>query len=102
MFSFLHTKKDPFTVRREYGIPDKVNFSIRLKDNGWFVVTSPELPGFITQARDAEELLEMVNDAVLTYFDVPESESSAIFDYLSIEGHGTIMSKKLENKLQTA
>lgn len=93
MFSFFSSKKDPFQVRKEYNIPTKVQLSIQITPDGWFLVTSPELPGLITQARNAKELLEMVNDAILTYFDVPKKEADEIFNFVNIDGYGSISRK---------
>lgn len=96
MFEFLFTKqKTPSEIKREYGIPDKINLSIEITADGWFLVTSPELPGLITQVRNAKELIIMVNDAILTYFDVPKCEANEIFNVISMDGHGTILSKKV-------
>ena len=95
MFKFLFTKqKTPAEIKKKYGIPDKINLSFEITADGWFLVTSPELPGLITQARNAKELIIMVNDAILTYFDVPKREANEIFNVISIDGHGTILSKK--------
>lgn len=95
MFKFLFNKKKTSAeIKREYGIPDKINLSIEITSDGWFLVTSPELPGLTTQARNAKELIVMVNDAILTYFDVPKREAKEIFNVISIDGHGTILSKK--------
>jgi hypothetical protein len=47
----------------------------------------------VTRARNAKELLEMVNDAILTYYDVPEKEAKNIFDTIKIEGLGIVANK---------
>jgi len=67
-------------------MPDSLQLSVKLTPEGWFVVTSPELPGLITQAESREELIEMVNDAVLTYFDVPKRYADIVYDQLKIGG----------------
>lgn len=72
--------RDPLDVKRAYGLPEEINLNVRLSDDGWFVVSSPEFPGLVTQARDRDELIEMVNDAVLTHFDVPKREADIVYD----------------------
>jgi len=42
------------------------------------VVTSLDLPGFITQAKNNKKLPEVISDAVLCYFDVPNSEGGLL------------------------
>jgi len=80
-------------VRKKYSIPDKIKLTIEITLDGWFLVRAPELPGLATQARNAKELLEMVNDAILTYYDVPEKEAKSAFDSIKIEGFGVIANK---------
>ena len=45
---------------------------IATKTSDGFFAEVKELPHCHTQAKTFHELVEMVNDAVLTYFDVPE------------------------------
>ena len=75
--------QDPALVKRGYGIPDKINLNVRVTPNGWLVATSAELPGLVTQAKNQEELIVMINDAVLAYFDVPKKDADMIYDQLS-------------------
>lgn len=86
IFRTLFPHHDPTEVRQRYGLPERLSLSIRLTERGWLVATSPDLPGLITQARNEQELLEMVNDAVLTYFDVPRREADIIYDRLDHQG----------------
>ena len=67
MFFPAHTAIE---IVREYKIPEKINFKFQSK-NGWIIATSPDLPGFVTEAKNSTELLGMLNDGILTYFDVP-------------------------------
>lgn len=101
VLDFLFPKENPVIIKERYNIPDKVRLSFELTKDGWFLVTSPDLPGLITQARDQKELLEMVNDAILTYFDVPENECSEVFDKIHLEGFGAILSEKAKKVLAT-
>lgn len=75
----IYTCNDPISVKRQYGLPETINLTVRFQD-GWFVATSSELPGLITQAKDQQELIAMVNDAVLTYFDVPKRTADIVYN----------------------
>ncbi len=87
---FVLNRKPAGEIRREYNIPEKINFVFNIKSGGWLVVTSPDLPGLITEAKDFKSLMRMVNDAVLTYFDVPKHKADEVFSQLTINGVGTI------------
>ncbi len=88
IYRFIFPAQEEGAVRKQYGIPNKINLNLELKD-GCFVITSSDLPGFITQARNTEELLDMVNDAVLTYYDVPKRASDFVYNKIDIHGMGT-------------
>jgi len=75
----------PHQVRAKYNIPNQINLDIEYKKNGWLVITSPDLPGLITQAKNQKQLYTMLNEAVLTYFDVPQNEAGEAFN--TIESH---------------
>lgn len=95
------TQKNPAEVRATYHIPERIRLAVEVTPDGWFLVTSPDLPGLVTQGRDAKELLEMVNDAVLTYYDVPRREAASIFNRIAIDGYGMITNGKPEPQLAT-
>ena len=97
MLRLIYPHKDPAVIKRKYNMPDTINLSVRLTPEGYFVVTSHDLPGLVTEARDHQELIEMVNDAVLTYFDVPKREADIIYNQFNI-GDRVI---QYEGKLQT-
>ncbi len=99
IYRLVIPQRHPEEIIRQYHIPRALNIQIRLTEEGWFVATIPELPGLVTQARSQQELLEMVNDAVLTYFDVPKREADIVFDKLKIEGMGEV---QYEGQLRTA
>ena len=84
LFRFLFPQASPEEIKHKYHLPENLNLNIELTKDGWYVVESPDLPGLITQARNRQELLDMVNDAVLTYFDVPKREADYIYDELRI------------------
>jgi predicted RNase H-like HicB family nuclease len=77
---------DKMEIQRRYGLPETLNLSFRITSDGWFAVSSSDLPGFVTQARSREELLEALNDAVLTYFNVPQHCGDVVYDKLNIGG----------------
>lgn len=79
IYRFFSSARDPEEVRRAYGIPDNITFHFEARADGWMVITSDQLPGLVTEGRDFQELLEMFNDAVLTYFDVPRRDADIIF-----------------------
>ncbi|MFH1404799.1 MAG: hypothetical protein ABIH21_01715 [Patescibacteria group bacterium] len=76
--------EDPAQIKREYKLPETINFSLRLTPEGWFVVTMPDHPGLVTQAKSHKELIEMINDAVLTYYNVPKRKADIIYDRINI------------------
>ena len=80
VFRLVYSHRNPAEIKREYGIPEFLNINVRISKDGWFIVSSPELPGLVTQAKDHQELIVMINDAVLTYFDVPRKEADIIYD----------------------
>lgn len=56
----------------KYKLPDKIEVEIKDGEDGHYFAKIKNLPGCITQAQNAQELLEMVNDAIYTYFEIPE------------------------------
>ena len=83
IFRLLYPHKNPAIIKQEYGIPETLNINVRISKDGWFIVSSSEFPGLITQAKDHQELIEMINDAVLTYFDVPRKEADIIYNQVN-------------------
>lgn len=94
-------QKDPNYIRQEYNIPDKIDWEIQLHRQG-LVATSKSLPGLVTNASNPEELLEMMNDAVLEYFNVSKLDSDYVFDTLNLMGHGTVCIKQAKKQEQYA
>jgi len=86
---------------KEHRIPNEIGWKIELNEKG-LVATSDQLPGLVTNAKDPEELLEMINDAVLEYFDVSKIESDYVFDRLNVHGQGTVLLKRAAEKKQYA
>lgn len=99
IYRFFVPQANPREIKKKYGIPDQLDFSIEITRDGWFVAECKSLPGLFTQARSEQELLDMVNDAVLTYFGVPKKESDYIFNEFRLPNNETV---RYEAKLQTA
>lgn len=87
-FRYFFPEQNPIQIKKKYGIPEKINFNIERKPSGWFVITSPDLPGLISQCKNLDELIDVYNDAVLTYFDVPKKESDYVFNELNLHEFG--------------
>ena len=92
-FRYFFPETHPFQVKKKYEIPEKIDFNVTRKPNGFFVITSPDLPGLVSQCKNLDELMEMYNDAILTYFDVPKRESDYVFDELNLHGLGQMKVK---------
>jgi predicted RNase H-like HicB family nuclease len=103
IYRFFYPEKAIHAVKAEYDIPDKINININITPDGWFVATSPDLPGLITEAASHDELLDNFNDAVLSYFDVPKRVSDCVFDELTFEtSQGRAVIRKKHKNLQLA
>ena len=98
IFRYFVMQKEPSDIKKKYGIPDKLDWVVELTPDGWFVAECKEIPGIFTQAQSKKELLAMVNDAVLTYFDVPKRESDYVFNEFSLAGGEVI---RYDAQLQT-
>ena len=49
-------------------------------EDGWIVVTCPEVPGAISQGRDMKEAREMIRDAVRMLLEVNREEAEKDFE----------------------
>lgn len=80
-------------VHYQSQLPTSIEVRIgKSKDGGcWVKILS--LPGCFTQAKNAEELFVMVNDAVFTYLDIPEDYFPFLPRYFPAE--------KMKKKIQT-
>ena len=90
--------KIQFLLNGNMVCPIKLTFRYKISADGWFVVTSPDLPGLVTQARSQSELIEMVNDAVLTYFDVPKTKADIVYDQFNLGGELVQYQGQLQTK----
>lgn len=89
LFRLVFPARHPADIARDYNIPRQIRFKFQSK-NGWIIATSDDLPGFITEARNPQELLEMLNDGILTYFDVPRRVGDVVHNQMTIDGYGTV------------
>lgn len=88
---------NPQEIKREYKLPETINFTLKMTPDGWFVVTIPDHPGLITEANSHQSLVEMINDAVLTYYDVPKRKADIVYDRFDV-GNAVI---QYQGQLQT-
>lgn len=98
VYRYFVAQKNPTDIKKKYGIPDKLDWTIEITPDGWFIAECKELPGIFTQAQSKKELLDMVNDAVLTYFSVPKRESDFIYNEFRMANNEVI---RYEAQLQT-
>ena len=101
LFRLFFPQKDPKYIKRVNNIPDTINWKIELNQFG-LIATSEELPGLVTNGKNPEKLLEMINDAVLEYFNVSKMDSDFIFNSLNLSGHGTVRLKQAKEKRRFA
>ena len=62
--------------------PNEIEVKVRRSIDGGFCAEVLTFPRVITEADTLTELIEMVNDAVLNYFEIPEKYSSFVPNYL--------------------
>lgn len=53
-------------------LPREIEVEVNRAEEGGFWARALKYPGLVTQAENFFELTEMLNDAILVYFDVPE------------------------------
>ena len=66
-------------------LPDSLEVEIKESKGGGFYAVVKNLPGCITQADSGQELYEMVNDAVYTYFQIPREYAPYVRSYIPSE-----------------
>lgn len=62
--------------------PKEIAVKIHRSEDGGFVAEVLTFPGVVTEADTFSELIEMANDAVLSYFEVPEKYAPFVANYL--------------------
>ncbi|OGD85647.1 hypothetical protein A2696_03155 [Candidatus Curtissbacteria bacterium RIFCSPHIGHO2_01_FULL_41_13] len=63
------------SLKDKYKLPDKLKVLIIKSKSGGLTAKLVDYPGCITHAQSMGELIENLNDAVLTYFEVPRNEA---------------------------
>ncbi len=63
--------------------PGEVTVRVHRSDNGMYCAQVVTFPGCFTESDTFSGLIEMVNDAVRTYFEIPEKYLSFMPDYLA-------------------
>jgi len=97
IFRLIYPAQHPQQIKESYGIPEKLELDITFTSDGYFILTSKDLPGLITEAENGKELIKMFNDAILTYYDVPRREGDMVYNSMNINGHGIF--KIADNKV---
>ncbi len=62
--------------------PQEITVSVRRSEDGGFSAEILSYPRTLTEGETFSELLEMLNDALYTYFDIPEKYVSFMPTYL--------------------
>ena len=73
-------KKEIYRLRALF--PDKVGVRVRRSKDGGFSAEVTAFPGVFTEADTFSELMGMINDAVMTYFEVPAKYVSFMPNYI--------------------
>ena len=74
MFNLFRTRVIPEALIAYKGrFPEELEVSIKPSQDRGYIIYVKNLPGCITQAETGQEIFEMVNDAVYTYLQIPES-----------------------------
>ena len=63
------------SLKDKYKLPDKLKVLIIKSKSGGLTAKLVDYPGCITHAQSMGELIENLNDAILTYFEVPRNEA---------------------------
>ncbi len=83
LLQYFRRKKDiPEVLEANVNkMPKELHVLIQKTPNGFYAIKIKNLSGCVTQARNPQELVEMVNDAVYTYFDIPEKYQAKVGIY---------------------
>lgn len=77
------TKKDIEKIIHLRGLfPPKIEVKVRRSVDGGFYAEVLNSPGCFTEADTLSELIEMVNDAMRSYFEIPQIYISYMPNYL--------------------
>jgi predicted RNase H-like HicB family nuclease len=79
--TILEEKKQINTFRSLF--PDKIVVKVHRSECGKFCSEIVTFPGCLTESDTFSGLIEMINDAVKTYFEIPEKYHSFMPEYLA-------------------
>lgn len=80
-------------LQQKYKLPDKLKVQVIKSKNGGLTAIVADYPGCITYADSPSELIETLNDAILTYFEVPRKEALRA-DFVYVPQKQLTVSKK--------
>ncbi len=78
-FSY-NTGMENIEIIHKYNLPLSVKVKIQKTEQGYFA-EFVDYPGLFTEASDWPELIYMITDALLTYFEVPQIEANEFAVY---------------------
>ncbi len=71
------------SVEQKYNLPLEIRVSIKKAGKGGLIIRLPDYSGAVSYAEHGGEVVNIVNDLILTYFNVPREEASKVnFTYL--------------------
>lgn len=71
------------SIKEKYHLPDSIKVSLIPSKTGGFTIILPEYSGCVTFTENINELVDIVNDVVLTYFRVSRGDAvNADFIYV--------------------
>ena len=85
------------SLKDKYELPDKLNVLIIKSKSGGLTAKLVDYPGCITHAESMGELIENLNDAILTYFEVPRNEA-IMADFVYIPKPELILAAKPQKR----
>ena len=62
--------------------PKEIGVKVRRSEDGGFVAEVLTFPGVVTEADTFSELIEVVNDALMCYFEIPKKYAQFTANYL--------------------
>ena len=77
----LRDKKEITRLRKLF--PEEITVRIHRSIDGGFCAEILAYPGCFTEGDTFSELIEMINDGVMTYFEIPEKYISFMPNYLA-------------------
>ncbi|MCL4406172.1 MAG: type II toxin-antitoxin system HicB family antitoxin [Patescibacteria group bacterium] len=74
MFFFHKTEVIPQALAAyKWRLPQELQVSLKKSADGGYIAFVDNVPGCVTQAETGQDLFTQVNDALYTYYEIPES-----------------------------